>query len=336
MSARHGIRIVSVAATVAVVLASIGCGAGGDSDTSSCGNERVTALAPPGSGFNTFTMILRLNQSADLTEYAKPGFRSLIRDRDVFLINTTYAGMDPSKARSLLSQVTREFPCNRVASLNSLDRDPDKPGYEYALVGEPEVDAVMVDWEPDTVALLGKNAWHETVSANVAEARGQLESIASRLPEDSTTRVGLVTQYEQGWNYAALSGELERVNRTISRDFLGYQIVQTQYSCGSTKVRRMSSVVAELRQRFPGTISAERRHDLEDFLDRLGFEVSFSTTPEAGASEAVEEDSPTDAAQCTQDILTAGGSAVLYWATPSAIKAMLNTPVGKSLRNSAS
>lgn len=336
MSARHGKRIVSVAATVAVVLASIGCGAGGDSDTSSCGNERVTALAPPGSGFNTFTMILRLNQSADLTEYAKPGFRSLIRDRDVFLINTTYAGMDPSKARSLLSQVTREFPCNRVASLNSLDRDPDKPGYEYALVGEPEVDAVMVDWEPDTVALLGKNAWHETVSANVAEARGQLESIASRLPEDSTTRVGLVTQYEQGWNYAALSGELERVNRTISRDFLGYQIVQTQYSCGSTKVRTMSSVVAELRQRFPGTISAERRHDLEDFLDRLGFEVSFSTTPEAGASEVVEEDSPTDAAQCTQDILTAGGSAVLYWATPSAIKAMLNTPVGKSLRNSAS
>jgi len=336
MSARHGIRIVSVAATVAVVLASIGCGAGGDSDTSSCGNERVTALAPPGSGFNTFTMILRLNQSADLTEYAKPGFQSLIRDRDVFLINTTYAGMDPSKARSLLSQVTREFPCNRVASLNSLDRDPDKPGYEYALVGEPEVDAVMVDWEPDTVALLGKNAWHETVSANVAEARGQLESIASRLPDDSTTRVGLVTQYEQGWNYAALSGELERVNRTISRDFLGYQIVQTQYSCGSTKVRTMSSVVAELRQRFPGTISAERRHDLEDFLDRLGFEVSFSTTPEAGASEVVEEDSPTDAAQCTQDILTAGGSAVLYWATPSAIKAMLNTPVGKSLRNSAS
>jgi hypothetical protein len=71
-------------------------------------------------------------------------------------------------------------------------------------------------------------------------------------------------------------------------------------------------------------------------LDRLGFEVSFSTTPEAGASEVVEEDSPTDAAQCTQDILTAGGSAVLYWATPSAIKAMLNTPVGKSLRNAAS
>lgn len=336
MSAQHGRRIVSFAAILAVVFASIGCGADGDSDTSSCGNERVTALAPPGSGFNTFTMILRLNQSADLTEYAKPGFRSLIRDRDVFLINTTYAGMDPSKARSLLSQVTREFPCNRVASLNSLDRDPDKPGYEYALVGQPEVDAVMVDWEPDTVALLGKNAWHETVSANVAEARGQLESIASRLPDDSTTRVGLVTQYEQGWNYAALSGELERVNRTISRDFLGYQIVQTQYSCGSTKVRTMSSVVAELRQRFPGTISAERRHDLEDFLDRLGFEVSFSTTPEAGANEVVEEDSPTDAAQCTQDILTAGGSAVLYWATPSAIKAMLNTPVGKSLRNAAS
>ncbi|MFM8526706.1 MAG: hypothetical protein ACKOPI_03940 [bacterium] len=336
MNVRSGKRILPVVAIFAVAFVLIGCGAGDDQEAASCGNEEIAALSPSGEGFNTFTMILRLNQTVDLEEFARPGLRSLIRDRDVFVINTTYSGMDSSEARSLLSKVTRDFPCNRVVSLNSLGQDSDKPGYEYALVGEPGLDAVMVDWEPDTVALLGKNAWHESVSANVAEARGQLESIVSRLPDDSTTRVGLVTQYEQGWDYSTLASELERVNRTISRDFLGYQVVQTQYSCGAGNSKGMSDVVADLRESYREALSDEKALSREDFLDRLGFEVSFSTTPEAGASEVVEEDSPTDAAQCTQDILTAGGSAVLYWATPSAIEAMLSTPVGKSLRNAAS
>lgn len=333
------VRRISALVVISIsILAVSACNGGDDVADSSCVGPQVSSLAPSGKGFDTYTMLLRLNQSSDLQQFARPGLRDLIRDRDIFVINTTFPKLDPSAAEDLLSQTASEFPCNRIVSLNSLGQDSEKPEYEYALIGQPDLDAVMVDWEPDTVALLGKNKWQESLSANVAEARSQLKSISRRLPGDSNTRVGLVTQYEQGWDYAKLASELEKINRQISRDFLGYQVVQTQYSCGSTEHDAIGDVASHLRATYQGleSGSGSSSQPETDLLDRLGFEISFSTSPSPGATEVVEEDSPSDAAQCTQDILSAGGSAVIYWATPRAIEAMLNTPIGRSLRSPAS
>ena len=69
-----------------------------------------------------------------------------------------------------------------------------------------------------------------------------------------------------------------------------------------------------------------------DLLQHVGFEVAFDETPNPKASEPVERIGPQRAAACTAQILEAGGAGVLYWASPESIRAMLDTPLGRSLR----
>jgi hypothetical protein len=64
----------------------------------------------------------------------------------------------------------------------------------------------------------------------------------------------------------------------------------------------------------------------------VGFEVAFDETPNPKASEPVERIGPDQAAACTAQILGADGAGVLYWASPQSIRAMLDTPVGGTLR----
>jgi hypothetical protein len=69
-----------------------------------------------------------------------------------------------------------------------------------------------------------------------------------------------------------------------------------------------------------------------DLLQHLGFEIAFDDNPNPKASEAVERIGPKRAAECTNQILHAGGAGVLYWASPESIRAMLDTPTGRTLR----
>jgi hypothetical protein len=69
-----------------------------------------------------------------------------------------------------------------------------------------------------------------------------------------------------------------------------------------------------------------------DLLQHVGFEVAFDEAPNPKASEPVERIGPQRAAACTDQVLKAGGAGVLYWASPESIRAMLDTPLGRSLR----
>lgn len=69
-----------------------------------------------------------------------------------------------------------------------------------------------------------------------------------------------------------------------------------------------------------------------DLLQHVGFEVAFDQTPNQKASEAVERIGPQRAAACTEQVLKAGGAGVLYRASPGSIRAMLDTPLGRTLR----
>jgi hypothetical protein len=69
-----------------------------------------------------------------------------------------------------------------------------------------------------------------------------------------------------------------------------------------------------------------------EILQHLGFEIAMSTNPDPTASKAEQRLGPEQAAACTHQILEGGGAGVLYWASPAALKAMLESPAGRDLR----
>ena len=333
-----------LAAVAAVALMAAGCG--GSDDQANCNVEDAlyASFQPPSGDPAAFTMGIRVNKSDEVSDLdGEIGDR--IEERDVFVINTEFAGSSPSEWDDTLTELKDKFPCNRVAALNGLGTDSQKPGYMKALAGESELDAILLDWEPDTYERAGHGNWSSELEANLPRIRAQMRELASEL-KDAKTRMGLVPDYLPPWDYGMVARELALANYALDPGHHGYQVVQTQPNCddpgavGPLIAAAAEEVRREYRPLFgyaatargwtnvPGNSSLIERH--------LGFEVAFSTSPNPNASEPVERIGPEEAARCSQEIVEGGDGAILYWADPSALKAMLDTETGKGLRPSGS
>lgn len=335
-------RLLLSLAVVGVAVGLAGCSVF-DGGGSGC-QSLPRGLAPAGSGPNAYTMVLRVNTESDVKELASSPLRPKILDRDVLLINTEYRTMNPTEAERVLDRAREAFPCNRIASLNGLSPEKKRPGYRFSLAGNPELDAVIVDWEESTWEEVGKGAWSNSLSVNVERAREELRQISRKIedaPGEPQTRVGLATEYREDWNYAELGRELALLNAELRQDFLGYQLVQSQNRCaGTQKVASIAEVADALRSQYEELASGAPDPDVpgatpalgRKILDHLGFEVSFSANPQSGSGLAVTRDSPEDAARCSRDVLRTGSGAIIYWATPEAIEKMLDTSIGRELR----
>jgi hypothetical protein len=300
-------------------------------------------LAPPGSGPDAYTMILRVNTEADLEALSSGQLGSEIRDRDILLVNTEYRRMKPEEARKVFDRAREEFPCNRIASLNGLNSKKDRPGYLFALSDEPKLDAVIIDWERSTWEETGKVPWSNSLKENVTRAGRELDRLSRRIvaqPGEPRTRVGLATEYRTGWDYAELGRQLALVNSELRQGLLGYQLIQSQNRCGGTRKAASIAAVSEELQTQYGKLAREAPDAAapgqspaigREVLNHLGFEISFSVDPKAGSGLAVTRDSPQDAARCSRDVLRTGSGAIIYWATPQAVGKMLSTPVGREL-----
>ena len=333
--------LILVPVGAALLVAGIAGCADSDDGTSSACATLPRGLAPKGSGPDAYTMVLRVNKAADVKALSSEPLRSRITDRDILLINTEYRTMTPKKATPILESLRDAFPCNRIAALNGLSPEKNKPGYIFSLAGNPDLDGVVVDWEKSTWEETGKGAWSESLGVNLDRADEELRRISKKIaagPGKPQTRVGLATEYQDGWNYAALARELVLLNRELDKGFLGYQLIQSQNRCGGTQTTDSIAEVAEaIRSQYgelarggpePGTpygIGPE-------VINHLGFEISFSANPKAGSGLAVARDSASEAARCSKEVLGTGSGALIYWATPAAIEKMLETPTGKKLR----
>ncbi len=309
-----------VAAALAFVLADKDDGEGG-----SCGDVPAIALTPPGSGPAAFTMGLRVNDSDDVAAI-ESALGSRILPRDVFVINTEYAGSDPAEWDRTLSEVKSRYPCNRIASLNGLGPKPDRPGYMFALTDEADVDAILLDWEPDTWSEAGQGEWNSELEANLGRIDTALRSLSSRVSQ-TKAHMGLVPDYVPPWDYGRTARVIADANRELDPDNRGFQVVQTQPNCGTPAAPGplIGPLTGELRRQY-GLVAelVSTAH--------LGFEISFDTSPHSGASEAVDRIGPAQAAACSQQVLAAGGAGILYWATPESMRAMLETPFGHRTR----
>ena len=322
-------------AAIAALLAA--CGGGGD--VALCRPNLDPHLTPPGRGPAAFTMGIRVNRASDVDEIEKE-FGDRILPRDVFVINAEYPSSKPSDWEASLERISEKFRCNRIVTLTGLGPHSERPSYEYALVGHPELDAVLVDWEPDSWADTGRGPWTSDLRRSVTRLSQQLRLLARRL-RTTRTRMGLVPDYTQSWDYARFGRAVAAANFTLDPIHRGYQIVQTQPKCGTRSAPRpvIGGITAQLRGQYkqdfgvpliPGLASGPQFDS--DLLDHLGFEVAFDASPNPKASEAVERVGPGQAAACTDEILKAGGAGVLYWASPASIRAMLDTSVGRAVR----
>ena len=134
----------------------VACGAG-KKHVALCRPDLDPHLTPVCRGPAAFTMGILVNRASDVDEIERE-LGDRILPRDVFVINAEYPSSKPDDWEKALERLDEKFPCNRVVTLTGLGRRADRPSYEYALVGHPELDAVLVDWEPDSWADTGRHS----------------------------------------------------------------------------------------------------------------------------------------------------------------------------------
>jgi hypothetical protein len=286
-------------------------------------------------------MGIRINRASDVDEI-ESAIGNRILPRDVFVINTEFPHSKPDDWEDSLERVAEKFRCNRIVTLTGLSKDPNRPGYEYALVDRPELDAVLVDWEPDTWENLGQGRWTTDQATNEARIAAQLGALSHRLA-NSRVRMGLVPDYVPRWDYGPFGRVVAEQNYSLDPIHRGYQIVQTQPNCGNPNAAGplipgvTHQLISQYRSVFGLSLrvhgpKGEPPDVTSDLLNHLGFEVAFDESPNPHASEPVERIGPEQAATCTQEILREGGAGVLYWADADSIKAMLESRAGATLR----
>ena len=332
----------AIAALLVAALVLASCG-GGSSETALCRPNIDPHLTPPGGGSNAYTMGIRINQASDV-DAIESAIGDQILPRDVFVINTEAPNSKPDDWQDSLERVSEKFRCNRIVTLTGLSPDSQKPGYEYALVDRPELDAVLVDWEPDTYETARQVHWTTNQATNESRIDSELGALAHRLA-DSRVRLGLVPDYLPAWDYGPFGRVVAENNYTLDPTHRGYQIVQTQPNCGTPSAAgpEIPGVTDQLIKQYRGVFGLPLRVGAPkdeppdvtpDLLNHLGFEIAFDESPNPHANEAVERLGPEQAATCTQQILKAGGAGVLYWADADSIKAMLTSRAGLGLRQS--
>src|SRR3954452_16297823 len=126
----QGWTMAAAAAAAALLLASCG---GGSSATALCRPNIAPHLTPRGGGPTAFTMGIRVNRASDVDEI-ESAIGDRILPRDIFVINTEFPNSKPRDWQESLERVSEKFRCNRIVTLTGLSPDPQKPGYEYALV----------------------------------------------------------------------------------------------------------------------------------------------------------------------------------------------------------
>jgi len=326
-----------ILSALAVVITACG---GASSTQLSCKPTLYPHLTP-GTGPDAYTMGIRVNKGTEVDELGRL-LRDRITQQDVFVINAEYPGSKPADWESALERLDQRFPCNRVVTLTGLGRRAESPSYEFALVGHPQLDAVLVDWEPDSWADTGRGGWTSAQDRNLARISSQLTELSDRL-RSTKTRMGLVPDYMPGWDYGKTARVVAEANYLLDPIHRGYQIIQTQPNCGTPSAAGpligplTGQLIRQYRAMFgvPLRVGAPKDQppDMDrDLLQHVGFEVAFDESPNPKASEAVERIGPERAAACTQQVLRAGGAGVLYWASPASIRAMLDTPTGHTLR----
>ena len=334
------IRAAGVSALAAMAFALAACGDDSSDDQANCRDpSTIQGFTPPGQGAPAFTMGIRVQRPGDVNKLAA-GIGSRLSERDVFVIDTEHPNTDAELWESTLHQASEKFPCNRIFDLVGLGRRADRPSYQFALVSDPELDGILVDWESLSWNGTGRGPWTASLERNLPRIRQHLDQIADQL-KGRETRVGLAPQYLPPWDYGRTAAVVAAANVVLDPSHRGYQVIQTQTNCGKPlrggpPIPQLTPrLLAQYRAVFGQRVPIDRADApllTNELLQHLGLEISFTTSPNPSSSDAELRIGTKQAAACTEQILRAGGAGILYWASPGSIRALLETPTGRRLR----
>jgi hypothetical protein len=330
------------------------------------GCEQPYGLAPSGPAAQRFTMLLRINTQGNVDTYTKPegGMGGRIRPQDIFVLNTRFGGsgqfpaMTPDVAAQLAAELRASFPCNRIIALNGMSLAPDTAGYAFTGIDDPNVFALMTDyeqtdWNSGRATDPARPPWSNKFKTALPLLKGWnfgLMSTVAANPLGAAKRTGLAPQDLGTWNYGQIAQDLNKKNLRLGSRKLGPQSIQSQDACADGAAGGFGARAKALRLQYqfkfitkkikvPGkkkkmkkTIREPLKKKAKPILENLGMEISFTDSPEASASQAILSTSAAQAAACVPPALKQGIGAFFFFASDDAMRLLFQQPLIDSLR----
>src|SRR3954452_9624980 len=250
--ARHAIVLIATVALLAALLIAARSAAPDPASAAKASDAcppSPSGLAPTGSSPNRFTMLIRINTQGNVDTYTKPdgGMGGRIRPQDIFVLNTRFTGsgtfpaMTTPVAATLSANLRAVYPCNRIIALNGLSFDATTAGYAFTGVSDPNVYALMSDYEQDDwnggrSTDPSRPPWTFNYAKAFPLLRGWNFGFASTVAADPVgagKKTGLAPQEAAGWNYGQIAQNIDKQNARLGARHLGLQSVQTQDACAA-------------------------------------------------------------------------------------------------------
>jgi hypothetical protein len=328
-------------------------------------------LAPDGPSATRFTMMIRINTQGNVntwtqfnTDPSHEGLAPYVRPQDIFVLNTRFTGsgafpaMTPTVAAGLSSQLRATFPCNRIIAMNGMNFDPTQAGYAYTGIDDPNVFALLTDFEQDDwnsgqLTDPSRPPWDNKFATTFPRIKAWDLGLASTVaanPLGAGKRTGLVPQDLGDWNYGQVAQDLNKKNLRLGARKLGPQAVQTQNTCATggaagfgarAKALRMQYTfkfitkkirVKGKKKKVKKTIRLPLKKKAKPVMSNLGMELSFTDSPQASASQAILSTSAALAASCVPPALKQGLGAFFLFAAEDGMRLFLQQPQIAPLR----
>jgi hypothetical protein len=322
-------------------------------------------ISPGGSSANRFTMLIRINQQVNVDTWTNfnestGGLGDRLRPQDIFVINTRFQGANQVDPNQLASELRTAFPCNRIMGLNGVSSDPTQPGYAFSLIDNPNVYALITDyeqgdWQQGQATNPSLPPWTDKFSSAFPIIKGWNASMANTAasnPAGAGKRTGLAPQVDAGWNYGQIAQNLDKLNARLGSPHLAPQSVQSQNQC-SDGPPQFGALAKQLRLQYTFkfitkkikvktkkgkkrtkkiTIRVPLHKNGKPSMSNLAMEISFSATPDSSQSMAILTTSPAIAAACVRPALKQGGGAFFFFAPDDAMRALFQQPRIAALR----
>jgi hypothetical protein len=355
---------VAIAATLLALLL-----LGGGSAAPSAARAQVSCSQPrglsPTSGPGRFTMLIRINTQGNVDTYTKPegGMAGRVRPQDIFVLNTRFDGsgqfpaMTPDVASSLAAGLRASFPCNRIIALNGMSFDPTQAGYAFSGVSDPNIFALLTDYEQDDwnsgrATDPGRPPWNDVFAKAFPRLRGWnfgFKSTVATNPVGTGKRTGLAPQDSSTWNFGQIAQNLNKQNARLGDTKIGPMSVQTQDSCAAgasgfgaraktlrlhytfrfiTKKVHVKGKKKKVRRTFRLPIKKKGK----PVLSNTAMQISFTDTPDPSSGMALLRTSPALAAACVAPAMKQGVGAFLFFGSDDAMRQLFQQPQINALR----
>jgi hypothetical protein len=330
-----------------------------------------SGLAPTGPSSSRFTMLIRINTQGNVNTWtqfnqANGGLAGFVRTQDIFVINTRFTGtgqfpaVTPDVAAQLSAGLRGTFPCNRIMDLTGLSFDPTQPGYAFTGVDDPNVSALLTDyeqadWNAGQATDPARPPWTDKFKLALPRAKGWNATLAGTVaanPAGASKRTGLAPQDDASWNYGQIAQDLDKKNSRLGARHIGPQSLQSQNDCADsaaafgtrakqlrmqytfkfitkkikTKTKKGKTKVRRVTMRVP------LHRNAKPSLSNMAMEISFTDNPQASASQAILSTSAAEAAACVRPALKQGIGAFFFFAPEDPMRLLFQQPQIAPLR----